>query len=184
MNPLSNPRVQEAIEREEQTREAPFLNIPFPIAGLSVPPLTLRQFLKLRLMGNPFVCGGDPTAGDVAAFLYVVTNQTGERSEFARSIAGEDFLKACEDIQQYKEESFFDRGAITGAENRSYWSEPADLVDLFGREYGWDLATVMDTPIAVILQLTKVIGRRANPDAPLFNPISDRALMEAASQNV
>lgn len=184
MNPLANPKVQAAIEREEETREAPFLGIPFPIAGIPVPPLTLRQFLKLRLMGSPFVCGGNPTAGDVAAFLYVVTNQTGDKAEFARSIAGADFLKACEDIQAYKEESFFDRGATTGAENRSYWSEPADLVDLFGREYGWNLETVMGTPIAAILQLLKVIGRRTNPETPLFNPISDRALMEAASSNV
>jgi hypothetical protein len=169
MSPLSHPKVKAAVEREEETREAPFLGIPFHIAGIPVPPLTLRQFLTLRLIGSPFLCGGNPTAADVAAFLYVVTNQGGDKAEFAKGIAGADFLEACADIQAYKEEAFFDRGPSNGIETRVYWSEPADLVDLFGREYGWDLGTVMDTPIAVILQLLKKISHRATPDAPLFN---------------
>lgn len=181
MSPLDHPLVKKAVETEEETREAPFLGVPFFIEGLALPPLTLRHFLTLRLAGNPFICGGNPGAEDVAAFLYLVTNQTGDKVRFAQSISHFDFPKCCQGIREYKDEAFFDRGAQSGADFRAYWSESADIVDAFGREYGWGYREIMDLPIAVILQLLKKIGHRAAPNVPLFNPLSDRALIAAAN---
>jgi hypothetical protein len=183
MSPLDHPTFQAAVQRETEVREAPFLGLPFYIEGLSLPPLTLRSFLRLRLAGNPYICGGDKFPGDAAAFLYEVTGQTGNREGYAESISKLNWEKVNAGIVEYKGESFFDRTGVTDDEGttRSYWSDPAALCDSFGREYGWTIEHTMNAPIAAILQLSRVIGKRLDPETPLFNPLSDRALMEAAS---
>lgn len=184
-SPFDHPLVKAAVERETELREAAFLGLPFYVEGLALPPLSLRSFLRLRLAGNPYICGGDKFPGDAAAFLYEATGQTGHREEYAKTIAGLDWAKVNEGITAYKAEAFFDRGGETsgGESVRAYWSDPAQLCDAFGREYGWTVEDTMNAPVAVILQLSRIVGNRIDPQKPMFNPLSDRALMEAA-QNV
>jgi hypothetical protein len=181
MSPFEHPKVRAAIEKESEARDIAFLALPFDVEGQKLLPFTLTHYLRLQLAKNAFVCGGEALASDAAMFLYVVTDQKGPAEEYAMGVAHLDFLKVCEGVSAYLKEAFFDAppGAGSGF-SRSYFSIASTLADVMGREYGWNYWETMDAPVSVLFQMLRVAAHRANPDVPLFNPLSDRALMEAA----
>ena len=42
----------------------------FSIGDVEVAPMSLRSMIDLELSGNAFIVGGDPTAGDIAAYIW------------------------------------------------------------------------------------------------------------------
>jgi hypothetical protein len=182
MTPFDNEKVKGAIKEEAEIRDGAFLGVSGLVEGQRLRPFSLRHYLSLYLAGNQFVTGGLPTATDAAVFLWVVSGSTEDQSVFAQSIADLDFDKVCRGILDFINEAFFDAPPATpGMVSASYYSLAASLVDTFGREYGWTIEQTMNAPLGVLFQLLKVMQRRTNPDVPLFNPISDKALLEAAA---
>jgi hypothetical protein len=118
--------------------------------------------------------GGYPMPHDVGAFLCLV----GEWSGFSRwlnlhNLGRVTFQDSVKQIDAFLKESFQDSpGGAGDMESPSYYSFAASLVDLFGHEYGWSEADILDAPIKRLFQYVKAISRRSG-EAVLFNP-SDR----------
>ena len=167
------PGLREAIEAEQHIRDTSFLELPESVCGFDVKPLTLRHVLTLGAVGSPFMRGGHPTPNDLGAFLIVVGDWKGfNRWRNLRRLGRVEFRKAVVAVDSFVKESFQDSPGGSGVDGVSYYSFAASIVDLFGREYGWREADILDAPVKRLFQYLKAISRR-NGETVLFNP-SDR----------
>lgn len=182
------PGYRAALSAETEQRDAAFLPMPltvprkWPRAPLTLLPITIRRMLILEHAQSPFVCGGKaaPTAGDIALFLWVCSPGFSalkkQRDIFIRQCRTVKAGVALETIHGMVKAAFYDAPAreVTGGESPSYWSLAASMVDCIAAEYGWPLDTILDAPLAVVLQLFKIIQHRkssaAGEKTPLFNP--------------
>jgi hypothetical protein len=78
------PGYRDAIRRESFIRDASFLPVNEKLAGFEVRPMTLSDYLSLRLIGSPFLVGGDPTPADIRGFLWRLSPQYSTNSRRAR----------------------------------------------------------------------------------------------------
>lgn len=167
------PGLREAIEAEQHIRDTSFLALPESVCGFDVKPLTLRHVLTLGAVGSPFMRGGHPMPHDVGAFMCIVGEWSGfNRWRNLRKLGRLAFLDAVASVDSFVKESFQDSPGGSGVEGVSYYSFAASIVDLFGREYGWREADILDAPVKRLFQYLKAISRR-NGETVLFNP-SDR----------
>jgi hypothetical protein len=182
-SPFDDPKVRAAIAEETEIRDAAYLNVPALIEGISVKPLTLRQYMALCLAESAFFCGREPTDADAALYLWLVSGCHTDQTAFAEQIAHLDFDRICDGIYRQISEALFDAPPSSAADTtaRSYYSIASTFIDLFGREYGWGANETLDVPLAVLFQQLKAISRRNDPKAVLYNPLSDRALQAAVS---
>lgn len=165
------PGLREAVESEQLSRTASFLDLSERVAGFDLPPFTLTHMLKLYCIGSPFVCGGPVTRLAVRQFLLVVTGSTG----FSRAIMRLKFIrldhaKAAKEIEAYVDEAFSDSPPSSGVETQSYYSFAASLVDFFATEYGWNEADTLSAPLKRLFQYVAAIRKRHNPNTIMFNP--------------
>lgn len=73
MDLLNIPGYAEAVLKERVVRDAAFLGITESVGPFEVTPLTLRQWIVLRLLNNPLLHGGTPTPDDVVNFLWLLS---------------------------------------------------------------------------------------------------------------
>lgn len=164
------PGLREAIEAEQHIRDTSFLPLPESVCGFDVKPLTLRHVLMLGAVGSPFIRGGNPLPSDIGAFLILVGDWQGfKRWSNLRKLARVDFVSAIESVDSYVKESFQDSPPGTESTGVSYYSFAASIVDVFGKEYGWREADILDTPLKRVFQYLKAISRR-NGETVFFNP--------------
>lgn len=167
------PGLREAIEHEQHVRDTAFLELPESVCGFDLKPLTLRHILILGSIGSPFMRGGHPMPHDVGAFMCIVGDWRGfSRWRNLRRLGRVAFRDSIEQVDDFVKESFQDSPGGSGVEGISYYSFAASIVDVFGREYGWREADILDAPVKRLFQYLKAISRR-NGETVLFNP-SDR----------
>ena len=107
---------------------------------------------------------------DIGAFLIVVGDLKGfKRWCCLRKLGRVSFRDAVESVDSFVKESFQDSPAGTGEASASYYSFAASIVDVFGKEYGWSEADILDTPLKRVFQYLKAISRR-NGETVFFNP--------------
>lgn len=176
------PGLKEAIENEQLSRTASFLDLSERVAGFELPPFTLTHMLKLYCIGSPFVCGGPITRLDVRQFLLVVSGARGlDRMLMRLKFMRLDHAKAANEIEGYVEEAFSDSPPSSGVESQSYYSFAASLVDFFAAEYGWNESETLCAPLKRLFQYVAAIRKRHNPGTVMFNPsdkVRSRWLME------
>lgn len=73
MDVLEIPGYAEAVLKERLVRDAAFLGITESIGPFEVTPLTLRQWIILRLSNNPLMFGGTPSPTDLINFLWLLS---------------------------------------------------------------------------------------------------------------
>jgi hypothetical protein len=179
------PGLKRALTRargiENSLRDAAFLPVLEEIDGLPVRQLTLRHLLILSAIHSPFLEGGEePTAEDVAAFLWVVSidyNPKGHgRAEFLGKIgAREKGLRFWRAINRYLDRALMDRPPIkqTGKVGAGI-SMATSIIDELAGTYGWDDESILDKPVARIFQYIKLRVLARNPNAPKFSRLTDR----------
>jgi hypothetical protein len=167
------PGLREAVDHERYVRELAYLELPESICGIDVAPLTLGHVLKLGVVGNPFVVGGNLGLTDAAALLVALTGHTRgwRRWIMLRRLGEYEFRQIAGEIIGFIEEAFQDAPASSGdLGGTSYFSSATSLVDLFAREYGWSERDILAIPVKRLFQYIKAITRHHNPDAVMFNP--------------
>lgn len=175
------PGLAEALQRERELRELAFLGATEPIAGVPVIPLTLERLNLLMVSRNAYVTGGEPSAGHVAHFLWIVSrafkpHDLQKRDVFIRSIAQIPLELADAGIRSYLEAALMD--FVAGADAGGASSTPvvcwlAALVDTIAREYHWSRQEILTTPLAELAQYLRRIEQRQGGRPR--NPISDAA---------
>lgn len=164
------PGLREAIEKEQHIRDTSFLELPESLCGFDVSPLTLRHLLTLGAVGSPFIKGGHPMPYDVGVFMIIVGGWKGfNRWLKLRSLGRVSYMDAVQFIDDYVKESFQDAPGGSGVDSVSYYSFAASIVDVFGKEYSWTEAEILDTPLKRLFQYLKAISAR-HGEKTMFNP--------------
>ena len=181
INPAEIPGYAAAIESERTNRELSFLAQPLPLCGVAVRQMTPRHMLLLKGVGNRFVTGGRPDAGDVSIFVWLLSMEytTGHQAQIAfckKLIKGMNVNKSIGEVFRFLEMVFQDAPEGT-SQDKLYTAPIASLVDRFASQYGWTTDEILEQPLARLFQLSREITRRFNPQAPMCNK-SDRYIGE------
>ena len=145
--------------------------------------MTIRQFFILDGIGSPYISNRQPTAADLAIFLWILspkyTTSKADRDKFCAEIYGVEIFKATKDIERYITATFQDAETSDGQEKR-YASFITYLIDLYGREYGWKPEQIMELPMRQLYQLNTAISERyAKANGEKYNKLRAIDMMEA-----
>ena len=177
------PGYREAVTEERRRRERAWIGLVDDIGDVPIAPLTLRRFVTLAVLGNAYVTAGKaPTVADTVQLLWICStdyrpDQRAFETWAARTMKKAPIVRLVAGIEAYLAAAFFDANGSDGAapSTTPAWGWPAAWVDQFAREYGWTVDQVMDTPIAQLFQLERLLVKRIKPDSLFTNPLSDAA---------
>lgn len=176
--------------REEARREQAFLDVPAIIAGEPLRMMTPRDLLLLNGADSPFVCTGEPEAGDVAMFFWVLHEDNDgtqswlnrrRRAQMIKRLAPRSFDELVAALREYVDEVFQDApaGDVGKEEKRPLGTcFLAPLVVSLALETGWSQNEILGTPLPRLFQYSKAIRARAQgKEFTDFSP-SDRLTNE------
>lgn len=170
------PGYREAVKRESDSRDFALLGADEIVAGVPVRPLTVRHMLLLDLSGNAFVTHGRvPTHRDIVSFLWICSPDykpdNDALAKFSMGMGGLDYGESVKAILDHIRESVQDAPAAHSRPDApSNWSWAAIIVDTIATEYHWSLDAILDLPMKAVFQFVKIISKRRNPRAAVFNP--------------
>ncbi len=175
--------LEQAYAREREVRDYAMLGLPHEVCGIQIHPLTLRSYLLLSFLGNPFIVGGPMELADAAQLLWLLSvgyiPPTGgflqrfksffRRKRLMRRIAAMANEDIFDGIEEFMEEMFMDcPGGKKDAPPRSI-SLAAELVNVFRGSVS--RTELLDTALPEIWQHVRY---SAEANAPRFNKFSDR----------
>jgi hypothetical protein len=186
------PGLREAIKRENDCRDASFLDLTTDICGVPIRQMTPRDLLILDGIGNPLMAGGLPSPAELAEFLWLLSpryvfGSSLRRFMFGLSIRRLNYLEAVKACWRYIEETFQDSPGSSGVSAMPYAGWCAYLVNTIAINYGWNDDATLNMPLKKLFQYLKCIRRHHDPHAPMHNP-SDKVkgdyirLLNARSQ--
>jgi hypothetical protein len=182
VNRYDIPGFPEAVERQNDDRDAAFLELTTSICGIEIRQMTPEDFLILNGINSPLLRGGIPSPAHVAKFLWHLSPDYNPQSEsafsaFMHKVGKINYADAIKSIKAYLERTFMDSPGESDGESVSYASWCAHIVDVFASEYGWPRKEVLKCSFRVLYQQMNCIKKRHNPDAPVWNP-SDKLIRE------
>src|SRR4051794_18452378 len=100
------PGLREAIKRENDIRDASFLDLTTRIGCVEIRQMTPRDLLILDGIGNPLMSGGLPSPAELADFLWKLSPRYLEgdsvrRFLFSRRVRKLDYLKTVTACLRY-----------------------------------------------------------------------------------
>lgn len=183
------PEVAAAIEQEGIRRQLAFSDTPIRISGVRVNQFCPAQWVKLGLIGSPFLGGnrGTPySTVSVLEFLWIISPSYKVGSFWGQLWFYVRHYRAIKPstatrIFEYLDAAFMDSPPSRMGESvrRSYFSGVTSLCDFFASEYGWDDSVTMRKPLARLFQYYNCVRARKDDKAILFNPLSDKARANA-----
>jgi hypothetical protein len=174
------PGYREALEKESQARELPYIFLDTELCGFRVMEMTALHFVLLVNIKSPFVTGGIIHPAHISQFLWVMSplfSLYKERKFLKRWHTARTgkliYEKAVKEIKDFVSEAFQDSPGGRGKTESSAASFCAYLVHLLASKYGWDEDRIMRMPLKKVFQYVKIIHLESDPKAIVFNP-SDR----------
>lgn len=180
-NPFDTPGFREAVKKENDVRDAAFLELPTSICGLDIRPLTPRDLLVLDALENPIAWTREEADTiQVGRFLWFQSVNYRPRAKLrqflhAFQVLSMDRTKAIDQIDNYFKQAFHDAPGKSGRREVPYVGWAAHFVDQFAAEYGWTRREILDCPLAILYQQRKCISKRIDPGLVIGNP-SDRII--------
>jgi hypothetical protein len=164
-----------AIKRENDIRDASFLDLTTNIGGVAIRQMTPRDLLILDGVGNPLVTGGLPSPDQLAEFLWLLSPRFKANSLLAQwifilGIRKMDFLSSVKACQKYVEDTFQDSPASGGPPSTPYAGWCAHLVHNIATHYGWSRREIINLSLKELFQYLKRIRRHNDPQCPMHNP--------------
>lgn len=168
------PLIRNAYQEQEQYRNYAFLGIPYVVAGVSILPLTLRKMLFLESVGNPFVCGGKANSEDSIQFLWCCSDKySGSLDGFEDFRSQIDLQNVVSETAEFVDAMFLDQLPCGESKCAPAASFTASMIHVFAKNYGWQIDSILDSPLPVLHQLLKLISRD-NGNKIAFNLKADR----------
>ena len=169
------PGLREAIKRENDIRDASFLDLNTNICGVKIRQMTPRDLLILDGIGNPLMSGQLPSAAQLAEFLWLLSPQFKNHAPirrflFGRSIRKISYVAAVKACGKYIEETFQDSPASSGVSSMPYAGWCAYVVNRVAINYGWSRNEIINLPLKELFQYLKCLTRHHDPQAPMHNP--------------
>lgn len=126
--------------------------------------MTLRQYFTLHGIGSPFIHSTDFTPEDIAIFLWVMSPEYVpckiEKKEFFKRAIKVKIIDAIDEITKFLEMTFADADTSSEGDPSKYASFLAYQIDLFAKEYSWQIDYILELPLRQIFQLNSAIGER------------------------
>ncbi|PTX92099.1 hypothetical protein DB346_24435 [Verrucomicrobia bacterium LW23] len=185
---------KEAVARELTLRETAFLcdDRTTLANGIRVRLFTPMHMLRALYAESPFVLGGEVRGEELLQFLWIIrdTAAWGDGDDDRQRFIGahlhllqpQAFMEAFNAVHQYLEETFMDRppsasaDASTAGEHTAFYSNVAELVDIFGHQYGWTERYVLGLPYVRLYQYLRcIISRTSLEEVSFINRFSDLA---------
>jgi hypothetical protein len=152
----------------ERDRLHPWSSAPtFMIGNVEVAPMTLRSMIDLELSNNAFIVGNEPTAGDIAAYIWRHHPKFGDeakRKAFIKSIANADNVDVLiADIFEHYGSAFEESPAAsqfggTSIDNRlPPIPAIASVCYEYGSTFGVDPREVADIDLRIVFQSCRAI---------------------------
>ena len=178
------PGFRAAVKRENDIRDAAFLDLTTRIGGVEIHQLTPRDLLILDGLDNPLVSGGVPSPAQLAHFLWLLSPFYVEHSKlrrwkFARSVRKLNFVTTVQACWKFMDDTFQDSPGGSGPTGTPFAGWCAYLVDRLSSNYGWSESEILQTPLKKLFQYIKVIRARTDADYSPHNP-SDKLKREGA----
>src|SRR4051812_43228765 len=93
------PHFTEAVDREQKLRDAAFIGLNEWVNGIESKPFTLAHYNLLAALESPFIVSGkQPTPGDVAVFLWIISPHWREQRTFLDRWAQRRFYRSLRRI--------------------------------------------------------------------------------------
>ena len=145
--------------------------------------MTIRHFFILDGIQSPYLTNTQPTPEDMAIFLWVLSPRyqpnEAAREKFCEDIYSVNIQQATKDIERYLIATFQD-AETDAADHKKYANYITYLVDLFGREYGWQPDAIMEMPMRQLYQINTAIGERyARQNGEKYTKLRAIDMMEA-----
>jgi len=139
----------------------------FTIGDVEVAPMTLRSMIDLELSANAFIVGGDPTAGDIAAYIWRHHADFGNESKrkaFVKRVAESKHAdKMIADIFEHYGSAMEESPASsqfggTSIDNRlPPIPSIASICHEYGATFGVDPRDVADIDLRIVFQSCRAI---------------------------
>ena len=172
-----------AVAAEARVRSAPFVDTPPRVlCGVEVRPFTLRDHERLSYVRSPFLCGGEPDRADVARLLYYQHIPPGCpgalplcEADFAAQFDALDLAEMAAEIGAYLDEFLMDapKGGGSGAPAIGLATSMVHRLRSAYSDVSRD--DVLDMDLRELFGYVRCIQRDMDPQAVLFNTLSDPA---------
>lgn len=169
------PGLAEAIKRENDIRDAAFLDLTTDICGIAIRQMTPRDLLILDGIGNPLIAYQFPSLAQLVDFLWKLSPEFKLHAPLRRFLFGRrcrkvNYLLAVRAIFKYLDATFQDSPASSGDPVMQYAGWPAYLITNLSDRPVADEQLILNTPFKRLFQYQKCLRRKNNPDAPMHNP--------------
>lgn len=126
--------------------------------------MTLKHYFTLHGIGSPFIHTLDFSPEDIAIFIWVMSPEYVpcklEKKQFFKKVIKVKMLEAIDQIRNFLEMTFADADTAKDGDPSKYASFLTYQIDLFAKEYGWEIDYIMELPLRQIFQLNSAIGER------------------------
>ena len=169
--------LQEQIDKVHYWSNESWVNISEDCYGIAVQNMNLNHLVLLDGVETPFLKGGDITDKDIALFLWIISedyNQEGKgKKKFFEKVVKIKVMDATKWIKEYISKTFAESDTMNrGEKGQVYFI--SYYVDLFAREYGWKLESIMELPLRIGFQLITAINERsARLSGETYNRITE-----------
>jgi hypothetical protein len=180
------PGFRVALKRENDVRDAAFLDLTTDICGIPIRQMTARDLVILDGLDNPLVCGGLPTPEQLKQFLWLLSPGYRDRATIRRWLFNSrvnalGYLRPYRRCLEYVRDTFQDSPGGSAVQQRQYAGWCAHMVNAIAINYGWSEELIVGTektpgiPLKRLFQYLKCIRRYHDPQCPMHNP-SDKLI--------
>jgi len=177
-------RIADAAAFEKRLRLEAVIGVEQDIGGLKLRQISIRDILHLEFSENRLVCEETPELDDLVALVFMISKDRYYfKTRYVRKVAK--LLRENEDVKSelicYFSAAFNDMPAF-GSSNKAAKDDfdssvsTISLVDSLAYNYGWSIESILDLPLATVLQLLqRITSRNLGDKYSLRNGITQQA---------
>lgn len=176
------PGYSEAVTRETEGREFPFLGLTAMIAGLPCEVMRLKHLRLCLFIKSPFICGGDVEDVDICRFLWILSPDYSPTDAEKRMIhqtlvveklmEPESYNALRQEISDYLGMVFFDAPEGDG-EGDSGGTLESCIVHCIAKAYGWTREVIERETLPALFQyMDRILSD--GKERVIINRLSDK----------
>lgn len=173
--------------KEDALREQAFLDLSAILCGEELRVMTPMDLFTLNGVGSPFVCAGEPTAGDVALFLWFLNVKNDgtnswwnerRKMQTLRRISSLPFDETVRAIYAHVADIFHDAPAGGGDSKPLGTCFLVPLMLRVSKATHWGKAEILGTPLPQLFQILKAVRAEAEGADFVDIDVADRIKAE------
>ena len=160
----SQSKIFKLVEKSQNWSNESWVNLTENFKGIQIKNMSLYHLMLLDGLESPFL-KKKTTANDIdiCLFLWVVSadycENAKKQKQFFKKVVKITNIEAINFIHEYLDKTFSESETMNlGDKGQTYFL--SYFVDLFAREYSWDLDKILNLPLRIAFQLVTAINER------------------------